>query len=481
MKLLPKFVLFLLFTNSLLFSDLVMAQGEPDCAPWIYSTGRFLGWGSALLECTRSREAPSPFDRIIIEQLQEASNAVERAALACEPAIPAWPDWSQKQSYLAFKIKELQSITSHKIARGRVYNNVNSTYYSWAKGLSIMEINVEGNRRTIIATTCSTCYFKLGFSTAYASQAFRQGDEALNVFNDIDGAKHQMKLAAQYLSRALNVLKTYYEIQKPKGSFRIQCIDLRWLDLENRISSLIRLSNNHNNVKTCIQQADAISNDILNVLSGRNSQNTRNNDNNLNTTNTYEYCRSKYCPECDNSIVLLETAVDENCQRCLDKKKELISKCMNNNNVSDIYIEDENIKPQEGMSNIYSQNYNPNFTNIKASWEGSWTIRSLHNTGMFKGNGSSNSLVIKFNDDVPKVKFANVDVMIIEISSTTLIYDVIAGGNNVRTTLNRVGKGVKGHFSGYSIARKKQYEKNPQGKDKNMYAIGGTYTSIPPP
>ncbi len=466
MKLLPKFVLFLLFTNSLLFSDLVMAQVEPDCPPWIYSTGRFLGWGSALLECTRSREAPSPFDQIIIEQLQEASNSVERAALACEPAIPAWPDWRQKQSYLAFKIKELQSITSHKIARGRVYHNVNSTYHSWATGLSIKEVNVEGTRNVIRTRTCSTCYFQLGFSTAYATQAFRQGEEALIEFNDIKGAKRQMKLAANYLARTLDVLRKYHNLG---------CINLRDLYLESRINSLIRLSQDYNNVVKCVQQAGSISDDILVELSNGSSVSSPN------ATNSYEYCRSKYCPECDNSIVLLETAVDENCQRCLDKNKELISKCMNNNNVSDIYIEDKNIKPQEGMGNIYSQNYNPNFTNVKASWEGSWSIKSLHNTGRFKGNSSRNTLVIKFINGVPKVKFANVDVKIIEISSTVLVYDVIAGGNNVTTTLNRVGKGFKGHFSGYSIARKKQYEKNPQGKDKNMYAIGGTYVSIPPP
>ncbi len=307
----------------MLYSNTAIAQVEENCPRQIYDTGLFLGWGSALLEYTRSREAPSPFDRIIIEQLQGAYNSVERAARDCEPAIPAWPGWKQQQNYLLNQIKELQSTTNHKFKRGRVYTNINNTYYSWGSKLSIMVFDGQ----TINTPTCSTCYFRLGFSTAYAAQAFRQADEALNRNNDIKATKQQMKLAADYLRRTLKVLNTYKEIQQPRGSFIIRCANLSNLDLENRIASLIRLSNDYNNVTECIRLANLISEDIKAALSA---------DRNVKTSNSYEYCRSKYCPECDNSIVLLGVAVDEDCQKCLDKNKDLISKCMNNSSVSSV-------------------------------------------------------------------------------------------------------------------------------------------------
>ena len=79
-------LLFLLFIYNLFFSNLATAQiEEPLCAVRIYDTGLYLGWGSALLEYTQNREAPSPFDQVIYEQLQGAHNSVERAALAVNP------------------------------------------------------------------------------------------------------------------------------------------------------------------------------------------------------------------------------------------------------------------------------------------------------------------------------------------------------------------------------------------------------------
>jgi hypothetical protein len=277
-----------------------------------------LGWGSALLEYTQIREDPSPFDQVIVEQLQGAHNSIERAAIACEDAIPAWPGWKQKQNYLLNQIEELQSTTNHKFKRGRVYNNINSTYYSWGSDLSIMEFDGQ----TLLTTTCSTCYFRLGFSMAYAEQAFRQGDEALRS-NYQKEAERQLKLASDYLRRALKVLDEYDDVQKPRGSVIIQCYDLYPLDLKNRISSLIGDARYTNNTVICINQADSICSDIQNELRKPDNKN-----------NSYEYCRSKYCPECDNQIVLFGTAVNEDCQKCLDKNKDLIAKCMNGESLS---------------------------------------------------------------------------------------------------------------------------------------------------
>lgn len=50
--------------------------------------------------------------------------------------------------------------------------------------------------------------------------------------------------------------------------------------------------------------------------------------------NSEEYCLSQYCPECDNSLVLMGVASDQACQDCLDKNQALISECMNGSNNS---------------------------------------------------------------------------------------------------------------------------------------------------
>lgn len=321
MKLLAKFVLTPLFLLNLFFGNVALGQGEPGCARWIYSTGRFLGWGDALLEYTQPREAPSPFDQIIYEQLQEAFNSIERAALDCAPAIPAWPGWRQKQTFLSFQIEELQNTANHKFKRGRVYNTINSTYYSWASELSIMVVNGE----VILNTTCATCYFQLGFSTAYAAQAYRQAQEALSQNNERE-AKRQMQFAEDYLMRAREVLRTYAGLQTRN------CANLDILNLQNRINEILKNALDLNSIANYIEQANFISDNIQTTLDG---------GGNLNTTNSYEYCQTKYCPECDNSIVLLGEAVDEDCQKCLDENKDLIAQCMNGSTDSDNNV-DEN-------------------------------------------------------------------------------------------------------------------------------------------
>ncbi len=150
-------VLLLIFIYNLFFSNLVTAQNaEPGCPVSIYDTGLYLGWGSALLEYTQIREAPSPYDQVIVEQLQGAYNTVQRAASACEPAIPAWPGWKQKQTYLLGQIENLQNTYNHKFKRQNVFKSINETYYSWGADLSIMVID----GKTVLNTTCATCYFQ---------------------------------------------------------------------------------------------------------------------------------------------------------------------------------------------------------------------------------------------------------------------------------------------------------------------------------
>jgi len=409
MKLSTSTVLFLIFIYNLFFSNFAATQNvEPRCPVGIYDTGLYLGWGSALLEYTQNREAPSPFDKVIVEQLQGAHNSVERAALACEDAIPAWPGWKQKQRYLLGQIENLQKSYDHKFKRQNVYRSISGTYYSWGAGLSIMVFDGQ----TILTTTCSTCYFQLGFSTAYAAQAFRQGDEALRN-NNLKEAKRQIKLASAYLRRSLKVLEEYDDVQKPRGSVIIQCCDLSELDLKNRISSLVRYAGDPNNVANCILQANSISSDIKNELDkcGESSNNN----------NSYEYCRSKYCPECDNQIVLLETAVNEDCQKCLDKNKDLIAKCMNNGSSSNRDSNpDHDLKPDtepepdpssikcplkntNGTYLVLDSNNNPNDkTQIKCSYSSNGLLKSQNSEA--NGNRNGEYIVYNFNKNIHYIK-----------------------------------------------------------------------------
>jgi len=409
MKLSIRLVLFLLFIYNILFSNLAIAQNESKCPVRIYETGLYLGWGSALLEYTQIREAPSPYDQVIVEQLQGAYNSVEKAALDCEDAIPAWPGWKQKQLYLLGQIENLQNTYNHKFKRQNVYRSINGTYYSWGADLSIMVFDSE----TVLTTTCATCYFRLGFSTAYAAQAFRQGDEALNRNNDLKEAKRQIKLASDYLMRSLKVLEEYEDVQKPRGSIIIQCIDLSGLDLKNRITSLIRNSgdpNNSlirysgepNNIENYILQANSISFDIKNILDMYSEQ--------VSNNNSYEYCKSKYCPECDNQIVLFETAVNEDCQKCLDKHKDLIAKCMNNGSSpnpgpgpepdTDIKCP---LKNTNGTFLVLDSNNNPNDnTQMKCSYSSSGLLKSQSPEA--NGNKDGEYIEYNFNKNIHYIK-----------------------------------------------------------------------------
>lgn len=377
MRLSIKSLLFLLFICNTFFSNLALAQrAEPLCPIRIYETGLYLGWGSALLEYTQDREAPSPFDRVIVEQLQGAHNLVERAALECEPAIPAWPSWKQKQAFLLNQIEELQKIYNHQYARQKVYDRINNTYNSWGSELSIMEFN----GRTVYTTTCSTCYFHLGFTTAYAAQAFRQGDEALK-YNNINGVKMQLKNAAGYLNRTLKVLEDYEDVQKPRGSIIIRCCNLDPLNLKSRIISLINDSKYVNNVSNCIIQANSIISDLQEELkTGSKFRRDK---------NSYEDCVKKHCPECDNQMVFLEKAFDKDCQDCLDKKKDLIAKCMDNEYSPDF-------EPEPYPSDIKCPLKNIDTRNL--------TLDNPTNKIKLKCTYSSNGLLTSQNSEINGIK-----------------------------------------------------------------------------
>lgn len=310
------------------------AQPEPDCCFWICSTGRFMGWADALLEYTRPRENPSFLDQIIFDQLTEASRSVERAAQACEPHIPAWPGYRQKQQFLTLQMQELAEVTNHHFKRDRVYHMIDNTYNAWANELSVMKYNDEILNRT----TCSTCYFQLGFSTAYAVQALRQAQEALVLNRDEKEAKRQVQQAVSFYYRTLATLNVYDDIQRSTGSFFIRCVDLTTLDLQSRLEALIAATRDLSRLESLITEGNAISDGIQEAMrfgcgvlpqpvnAGNDPNNPSNNAGS--PGNSYNHCRSRYCPECDRAVTLLEVSVSEACEECLRKNRLLIEACM---------------------------------------------------------------------------------------------------------------------------------------------------------
>ncbi len=276
--------IFSLVITSLYVTPAVRAQDQPDCCFQIYSTGRFLGWGAALLEYTRPRNAPSQFDEIIFRQLQEASNTLASSYNSCDGFIEAWPSWRQKQSWLDYQISELQKDINHQFKRGRVYKQVAQTYATWGNELSIMKVD----GKYVHYTTCATCYFRLGYASAYISQALRQADEAANRNNNWHEAERQMKLAREHLQRMVKILRSYREVQQPKGSFIVRCAYLDNLDLGNRIAQLDDACRSIYNVTGAIQKANLLSDDIGRVLledcfpPWNNNNNDGNGDNNNN-------------------------------------------------------------------------------------------------------------------------------------------------------------------------------------------------------
>ena len=174
------------------------------------------------------------------------------------------------------------------------------------------------------------------------------------------------------------------------------------------------------------------------------------------------------------SIDILDATTKEELDRLRNKEDRLhaVYTCIYSKDCSRLRdIEDNDRLKQVEFGNLDSQDFSHKSGSAEAAWKGSWTVKSEHKSGRFKGAKKRSSLIIKFNNGEPEVIFANVKTMVIEITPTTLIYAVDAGGNYVTTTLNRVGNGIKGTFSGYNKSAKLR-------KDPN-FEIGGIYESVP--
>jgi hypothetical protein len=181
---------------------------RPDCCALLYSTGRWLGWAASFLEYTRERGAPSPADAILLQSLSLAGENAAAANRSCLQGLQAWPDWHQKQLWLAGQAVELQKpsdpVKSHAYRRQLAASAIGTTYDLWGRELSRQRLDGD----LLQQPTCATWYFKLGFDLAYATQAYRQAAEADTAGNR-QAALQQLNQTRLRLSKALSVLQNY--------------------------------------------------------------------------------------------------------------------------------------------------------------------------------------------------------------------------------------------------------------------------------
>ncbi len=237
---------------------------EPDCCFLIYGTGRWLGWAASLLEYTRIRTRPVVYDQAIVDCLNKVNQSLEATNWQCGSALEAWPDWRYKQRWINLQISKLRTpstgLVSHHDNRNQVWRQIEQAYHTWANDLSVQRFNGE----TLKQVTCSTCYFKLGFDTAYAGQAFRQADESFK-FGNYERGEEQLQRAKSYLGRALEDLRAYYAIQR-RISFSIRCVDLSALHLGSRINRITNSALNKYNYRVYMDDALRLSDEIADTL-----------------------------------------------------------------------------------------------------------------------------------------------------------------------------------------------------------------------
>lgn len=350
----------------------------PDCCANIYCTSAWLGWSAALLEYTRERRRPEPEDQEIYRYLTQATVYIPRAYQTCSSIVPAWPNWRQKQRWVNNQIATLQSEVNHHMKRGLVYSRINSTYGQWSDELSGQSFNGQ----IINQVTCSTCYFKLGFDIAYATQAYRQAQEAWALADQTQGylraeyirsAQRQMNLAVQHLRRATGVMRSFWAIQR-RISFRLRCSGLVVFNLDQRLAAIVNRGINRSTLAINYREANAIHQQIGDLL----LRDCVPDDDG--GGGTPEECRNHHCPMCTGSVVLLGQAASPECQSCLDRKKAQIVRC---------------IREGGGRSEKIS------------TWVGTWAVRSHHRSGPARGGRYNSRLTVRITSSGSYVVWNN--------------------------------------------------------------------------
>lgn len=163
-----------------------------------------------------------------------------------------------------------------------------------------------------------------------------------------------------------------------------------------------------------------------------------------------------------------------------NKNKEILRNRMRGLKIKIDQLERETEQMQTQLTNQLEQLVNPQTAQAsshsgspQSAWSGNWNLKSKHTSGRFKGVSRTSKLEISFSGNKAIIKFAGKKADLVDITPTTLIFTVTAGGNFVTTTLNRVRKGIKGTFAGHNLAS--------SPKDKQTKAVAGTYISVPAP
>lgn len=194
-----------------------------DCCFHIYSTGSNLGWASSLLNYTYIRTRLEPADQTIFDNLLRAGQHVEAACKTCSRMNPAWPDWANKQGFLATQVNSIRQ-RPDTIIRRQVASNVGATYL-WGQPLRVRILGEQAYEHD----TCAEKYFRLGFLLGYAQQTFAIAEEIQRTGrNDYAAVVGD---ARQHLSESLRVLNEYFNVAG--------CTDVRDLDLQARITNLM--------------------------------------------------------------------------------------------------------------------------------------------------------------------------------------------------------------------------------------------------
>ena len=263
-------VLFILFVNE------TGRARKPRTTQWnccvlIFSTGRWLGWSAALLDVTRDRQRPDPFDRAIIRCLENVNPNLRGANQQCGQRTEVWPGWRVKQKWIETQIRELQtpsnSLKSHHTRRNEVRQRIENTYITWGNDLSTQFLN----GRRLKQPTCVTYYFQFGFDTAFASQAFRQADGLFREFlirkdqKLLGKGNIQIGRAQYHLRRVQKALEDYYHIQR-RISFPVRCVNFSNINLDARIARIVSAKITINNYRSYKDEVDRISDDIGSVL-----------------------------------------------------------------------------------------------------------------------------------------------------------------------------------------------------------------------
>lgn len=242
------FVLLLIIV--FILSSSAFSQQDPprgDCCWHIWSAGCNLGWTTSLMYYTQSRQvwAGRP-DQAMFDFIITAGESIAAAYRTCSRVNPAWPGWMYKKNHLINLANRFRS-RPNSITRNQTYASLKSTYNSLSQPL-LRVVIIAGRKYN--QATCSEKYYKLGWMLSYAQQTLKISDEQMRRGNRrwnsivINGK--------DYISSSIKILRDLFVLRPITG----RCVNLRRLDLINRMNRLLRLPITVKNLRYMISEID---------------------------------------------------------------------------------------------------------------------------------------------------------------------------------------------------------------------------------